>query len=332
MSIIRFDSVEKVYKVKKKLEGRFAGLRNFFSNEYKEIRAVSDISFSIEPGELVGYLGPNGAGKSTTIKMLTGILVPSGGVVEVAGAQPFRNRQANALNIGVVFGQRSQLWWDLPVSDSYELNRRLFSIPAEVYQENLDRAKSELGIGEFFHTPVRQLSLGQKMRAEIGAALLHNPQILFLDEPTIGLDVVAKDKIRKYIRRLNREKGTTVILTTHDMTDVEEICDRIMIIDQGKKIYDGALEEIKNTYQKKRTLTLDLEEDYQGQALPGVLSLKAEEARRLVVEFSKQDTTAKAVIDQAFRTFKVKDLSLQETELEEIIREIYQANGTGAAK
>lgn len=327
MSLINFEQVEKVYRVKKKLEGRFSGLRNFFSNEFKEIRAVSDISFSIEPGELVGYLGPNGAGKSTTIKMLTGILTPSAGRVNVSGLEPFRHRQKNALNIGVVFGQRSQLWWDLPVSDSYELNRKLYHIPKEVYETNLSRAKEELGIGEFFHTPVRQLSLGQKMRAEIGAALLHNPSILFLDEPTIGLDVVAKDRIRKYIRRINREQGTTVILTTHDMTDVEEICDRIMIIDLGKKIYDGSLEAIKETYQKKRTLILDLAEDWNGQSLPGASSVKPEDGRRLVVEFQRSDTTAKALIDEAFRTFNVRDLSLQETDLEEIIREIYLANG-----
>ncbi len=329
MSIISFSGVEKLYKVKKKQEGRFAGLRNFFSNEFKEIRAVSDISFDIAPGELVGYLGPNGAGKSTTIKMLTGILVPSAGKVDVAGLEPFKNRQVNALNIGVVFGQRSQLWWDLPVSDSYELNRRLFNIPKAVYEYNLEQARLELGISEFFHTPVRQLSLGQKMRAEIGAALLHDPKILFLDEPTIGLDVVAKDKIRKYIRRLNKEKGTTVILTTHDMTDVEEICDRIMIIDQGKKIYDGALGAIKDTYQKKRTLILDLAEDYRGQTLPDVTSLKVEEGRRVVVEFQRDVISAKTLIDHAFKTFEVRDLSLQETELEEIIREIYQANGAG---
>lgn len=324
MSIIQFSQVNKTYRVKKKLEGAFAGLRNFFSNQYTIIQAVSDISFSIEPGELVGYLGPNGAGKSTTIKMLTGILVPSSGTVEVSGLEPFKNRQKNALNIGVVFGQRSQLWWDLPVSDSYELNRRLYSIPSQTFQKNLKSAFDELGIAEFYHTPVRQLSLGQKMRAEIGAALLHSPSILFLDEPTIGLDVVAKDKIRKYIRRLNKEQGTTVILTTHDMIDVEEICDRIMIIDQGKKIYDGPLEAIKDSYQNKRTLTFDLAEDYQGQTLSGVVSLTAQDSRRLIVEFMGHQTSAKSIIDQAFKTFSVRDLSLQETELEEIIREIYQ--------
>lgn len=323
-NLINFEHVSKIYKVKEKLKGPLAGVRNFLSNRYKEIRAVDDISFSVGRGELVGYLGPNGAGKSTTIKILTGILVPSAGQVQVAGQVPYKNRERNALGIGAVFGQRTQLWWDLPVSDSYQLNRKLYRIPDPVYKVNLEQALEYLEIKDFFDTPVRQLSLGQKMRAEIGAALLHDPQILFLDEPTIGLDVVAKDRIRRYIRRINQEKKTTVVLTTHDMTDVEEICDRIIIIDLGKKLFDGRLADIMAAYRTRRTIVADLSEPVAAPVLPGLNILK-QTGDQLVVDFDRSQLSTTEAISRLTAACPVKDLSLKDIDLEAIIRDIYGA-------
>lgn len=323
MALIDFQNINKTYRVKEKLTGPFAGLRGFFSQKYKHVEAVKDISFEVAKGELVGYLGPNGAGKSTTIKILTGILVPSSGTVMVGGLVPYKHRSRNALNIGAVFGQRTQLWWDLPVSDSYELNRKLYGIPKDVYKNNLEKALEYLEVKEFFDTPVRQLSLGQKMRAEIGAALLHDPAILFLDEPTIGLDVLAKDKIRKYIRLLNKEKGTTVLLTTHDMTDVEEICDRIIIIDLGRKLYDGRLSDIKAAYQTQRTLIVDLADEKRPE-IPGMSLLKSEGFRHWLA-FDRTGLSTTEAINRVSSLHAVKDLAIQDVELEAIIRDIYGA-------
>lgn len=245
MPIIEMDSVSKIFKIKKRHVGALHGLRDFFNAEYIEKIAVDNISFQINPGELVGYIGPNGAGKSTTLKMLTGILVPSKGRVLVNGYEPYKNRKKNALGIGAVFGQRSQLLWDLPVKDTLELYQKMYRIEKERYKRNCDEFIELLDMKSFINQPARQLSLGQKMKANIALALLYDPAILYLDEPTIGLDVVAKQRIRVFVRNINRTRNTTVILTTHDMTDIETICDRLILIDNGKKLYDDTLESFK---------------------------------------------------------------------------------------
>ena len=225
------------------------------------MRAVDGISFRVARGEMVGYIGPNGAGKSTTIKMLTGILTPSGGRLRVAGIDPSRERTRLAHRIGVVFGQRTTLWWDLPLRDSYGLVRRMYRIPDARYRANLDRCVELLDLGELLDVPVRQLSLGQRMRGDIAAALLHDPEVLYLDEPTIGLDVVSKAKVRGFLRDLNAERGTTVLLTTHDLTDIEQLCRRVMVIDHGRLMYDGALAGLHEVGESERTLVVDLERE-----------------------------------------------------------------------
>ncbi len=230
---ITLDGVEKVFQVRRR-----AGL---LRRERHEVRAVDGISFQVARGEMVGYIGPNGAGKSTTIKMLTGILTPSGGRLRVAGIDPSRERTRLAHRIGVVFGQRTTLWWDLPLRDSYRLMHRMYRIPDRRYRENLDRCVELLDLGELLEVPVRQLSLGQRMRGDIAAALLHDPEVLYLDEPTIGLDVVSKAKVRQFLKELNAERGTTILLTTHDLTDIEQLCRRVMVIDHGRLMYDGSL-------------------------------------------------------------------------------------------
>ena len=258
-ALIDVQGLRKEFQIAKRREGALGALRSLVSREYNTKVAVDNISFQIQPGELVGYIGPNGAGKSTTIKMLTGILVPSGGSVRVRGIVPYERRVENARQIGVVFGQRTQLWWDLPTIESFELLQHIYKIPRERYARNMARFGDLLGLEEFLATPVRQLSLGQRMRADLAAALLHDPDIVYLDEPTIGLDVVAKEKIREFIKEINRERGVTVILTTHDMQDIEKICERMILIDKGTLIYDGPIEQIKERFGKLRTLVVDLE-------------------------------------------------------------------------
>lgn len=254
--MIKVDHIHKDFVSPKKYPGFRGAVKGLFSNEKVIKKAVDDISFTIEKGEIVGYIGSNGAGKSTTIKMMTGILTPTKGSCEVAGINPSRNRKENAQNIGVVFGQRTQLWWDLPLSESFTILKEIYNVSDEMFQAQMDFLNRVLGLPEFFDRPVRTLSLGQRMRADLGAALLHNPKVLYLDEPTIGLDLVVKDNIRKAIREINEKYQTTVILTTHDIGDIEELCSRIIIIDEGKKIYDGSLAALKEIYGTKRTVTV----------------------------------------------------------------------------
>ncbi len=298
-------------------------LKTLFSREYVEKVAVDDVTVALEAGELVGYIGPNGAGKSTTIKMLTGILVPTSGSIEVAGLVPYERRKENARNIGVVFGQRSQLYWDLPLIESFELLRAIYAIPRERYRRNLDHFVAMLDMGEFLSTPVRQLSLGQRMRGDFAAAMLHDPQIVYLDEPTIGLDVVAKEAVREFVRRINHERGTTVILTTHDLADVERLSRRIVMIDNGTVIYDGEIEQIKTQYGTHRTLIVKLCESY-----PDFLIADAEiESRdKLTVRlrFDRRTTTAESLIRRVADHYRISDLSIEEPDLESIIRRIYR--------
>ncbi len=251
--LIEVDGLEKVFRVRR----RVSRLRR----ELDEVRAVDGISFTVPGGEVVGYIGPNGAGKSTTVKMLTGILTPSGGRLRVAGIDPARERTRLASHIGVVFGQRTTLWWDLPLRDSYALIRRMYRVPRSRFEARLERCVEQLDLGALLQRPVRQLSLGQRMRGDIAAALLHEPDVLYLDEPTIGLDVVSKAKVRSFLRDLNAEQGTTVLLTTHDLTDIEQLCKRVMVIDHGRLVYDGALSGLHEAGEGERTLVVDLERE-----------------------------------------------------------------------
>ncbi|NLL51758.1 MAG: ATP-binding cassette domain-containing protein [Peptococcaceae bacterium] len=323
MSIIEVKHLYKEFKIPKRQEGLAGALRSLFHRQYLTKLAVNDISFSIDSGEMVGYIGPNGAGKSTTIKMLTGILVPSSGDIRVNGLIPYKERQRNARQIGVVFGQRSQLWWDLPTIESFELLKQVFQIPADRYRQNMVRFRKILDLDEFLHTPVRQLSLGQRMRADIAAALLHDPKIIFLDEPTIGLDVVAKERMRSFIREINQDRGVTVILTTHDMSDIEKLCQRMILIDNGQVMYDGELAKIKETFGKTRILIVDLEEDIVDFSLAGVEVIK-QEGNRHWLKFNRDTITASQLISRISENYNVRDISIQDPEIEVLIRNIYE--------
>lgn len=322
-AIIAASGVSKTFRQPKRFSGMGGALKGLFSREYTEVHAVSEISFSIAPGEAVGYLGPNGAGKSTMIKMMTGILVPSTGELSVLGRTPHEQRMVNAAEIGVVFGQRSQLWWDLPVRDSFELNRHIYDIPSARYADNLAHLGKMLAMDQYLDRPVRQLSLGQRMRAEIAMALLHDPKILFLDEPTIGLDVVAKDAVRKFLSELNRERGTTIILTTHDLVDIEEICPRLIMVDDGKLLFDGELTRLRSALGSRRRLRLEFGAD------PGPISLTL---ARLVADngatkhfvLDSEDTSILDVLTELGSAHDLKDVALVEPAIEEVIRTFYQ--------
>jgi len=272
---------------------------------------------------LVGYLGPNGAGKSTTLKMLTGILAPSSGEVRVNNRVPWRERRAHVARIGAVFGQRNTLWWDLPVIESLDLLRHIYRIPADRYRQNLNTFRELLALDEFLRTPVRSLSLGQIMRANLAAALLHDPDILFLDEPTIGLDVVAKERIRQFIQRVNRQRGMTVILTTHDLSDVEKLCERVMIIDHGKLLFDGQLEELRQRFGGERELVVDFAEDYDEVSVEGARTAERD-GRRVAYRLSRGAVTASTLIGRLSARYRILDLSVREPEIEATVRRIYE--------
>jgi len=321
--IISTRDLRKVFTTVRRRQGALGALRTLFSREYEERVAVARVTMSIKPGELVGYIGPNGAGKSTTIKMLTGILVPTSGEVRVAGIVPYEVRSQNARNIGVVFGQRSQLYWDLPLVESFELLRAIYAVPRERYRRNLDDFISLLEMKDFLHTPVRQLSLGQRMRGDFAAAMLHDPKIIYLDEPTIGLDVVAKEAIRTFISRVNEERKTTVILTTHDLADVERLCRRIVLIDRGAIIYDGDVERIKSEYGQYRTLVIHFAQTVGTPSLEGA-ELVSSDGTTARLRFDRNRERADRLIRLASERYPVEDVSIEEPDLESIIRRIYR--------
>ncbi|MEU9705519.1 ATP-binding cassette domain-containing protein [Streptomyces sp. NPDC047981] len=313
MTFIDVQSVEKVFSVRRK-----TGL---LRRERHEVRAVDGISFGVARGEMVGYIGPNGAGKSTTIKMLTGILTPSGGRLRVAGIDPSRERTRLAQRIGVVFGQRTTLWWDLPLKDSYRLAHRMYRIPDDRFAENLARCVDLLDLGELLDVPVRQLSLGQRMRGDIAAALLHDPEVLYLDEPTIGLDVVSKARVREFLRELNAERGTTVLLTTHDLTDIEQLCRRVMVIDHGRLMYDGELAGLHEVGGSERQLVVDLERELPPIEVSGTRFVRREGPRQWLA-FPATSSAAPLVAAVAER-YPLVDLSVREPDIEAVIAKMY---------
>ena len=323
MPIITVEHLSKHFKVYKRRTGFWGNLSSTVSRQHDIIKAVDDVNFSLERGELVGYIGANGAGKSTTIKMLTGILVPTSGHIDVMGLTPYRNRRKNTRRIGVVFGQRTQLWWDLPVIDSFELLKHIYEIPQNLYKQNLEFFSELLQLQPFLSTPVRRLSLGQRMRCDLTAALLHNPEILYLDEPTIGLDVVAKEQVRQFLREVNAERQVTVILTTHDLNDVEQVCRRLIIIDSGKIIYDGGIDALKKRYGKTRMLIVDLAQVYSDIQLEGV-DLTRRDGNRIWLAFDRDTISASEVIAQLTARYEIQDLTISEPEIEEIVRRIYE--------
>jgi ABC-2 type transport system ATP-binding protein len=322
-TIITVANLQKHFQVARPRRGTIGALRGLFSREYKTVKAVDGITFEIQAGELVGYLGPNGAGKSTTLKMLTGLLVPTEGELRVDGRIPWRERQAYVGRIGAVFGQRTTLWWDLPVIESLDLIQYIYKIPEDRYWRNLTEFRRLLELDEFIQRPVRSLSLGQRMRADLCAALLHDPKLVFLDEPTIGLDVVAKERIRQFIQYVNRERGTTVLLTTHDMSDVEKLCERVMIIDRGRLLYDGDLGRLKERFGGNRRLVVELAEPYPSLEVDGA-RLEEHDGLRAVFEFERDVTAASDLITCLTAKYKVRDLEVQEPEIEATIRRIYE--------
>lgn len=325
--IIQVRNIAREFQRAKRVHGPFGGLRTFFSTESERVRAVEDVSFTINPGEVVGYLGANGAGKSTTIKMLSGILVPTSGTVRVNGIVPWQNREANALNIGVVFGQRTQLWWDLPLIDSLRIIGKMYRIDSATYARNLTRLTGLLDLDQFLNTPVRQLSLGQRMRGDLTAAMLYQPKILYLDEPTIGLDVVAKERMRAFIEQVNQESGTTIMLTTHDLADVERLTKRIIFIDKGKVLFDGAVAELKHRYAPYRELHVTLvsaDASPAPEEYPGATVISADDAR-MVIRFDPQAVAVADLIAAVVARHQVSDLTIVEPALESVVREIVQS-------
>lgn len=298
-------------------------MKNLVTRDYQTIDAVDQVSFQVKAGELVGYLGPNGAGKSTTIKMLTGLLVPTDGEIEVNGYVPWRDRQTYVARIGAVFGQRTTLWWDLPVIESLELLQFMYRVPPTQFRQTLDDFNDLLELSPFLNSPVRSLSLGQRMRADICAALLHRPDLLFLDEPTIGLDVVAKERIRHFIRHVNQEWGTTILLTTHDLADVQKLCDRVIIIDQGRLLYNGELIGLQERFGGKRELVVDFAEKYTVVDVDGA-EIAEQQNGRVTYQFDQKKMTASELIGRISARYRIQDLAVREPDIEATIRRIYE--------
>jgi len=323
--MIHVDGITKEYKQFTRSQGVIGSMRNLFSREHTLLKAVNDISFSIEKGEAVGYLGPNGAGKSTMIKMLTGILIPTSGTITVNNLVPHKHRKEISKKVGIVFGQRSQLWWDLPVQDSFELHRRIYNIHDKDYRTNMNIFLELLNLKEFISQPVRQLSLGQRMRAEIGLALLHNPDILFLDEPTIGLDVIAKDNIRSFIKQMNHEHKVSVLLTTHDLKDIEEICPRMLIVNKGELIFDGTVDQLKENLSPGKIITIEFEINPGDNIELANSERIADHGIRKTFKIDKGLDSAIEFIQGVSKLYPIKDFSLQDSDIEDIIRMYYRS-------
>ena len=328
--MIRVEGLSKSFRVFRRKEGLGGALANLFHRDYKELKAVDGVSFRVAPGEMVGYIGPNGAGKSTTLKVLTGILVPTSGTVEVGGFVPWRDRRRYVATIGAVFGQRSGLWWDLAVVESFRLLAEIYRVPEADYKRRLDYLDQRLGVGKLLHTPARKLSLGERMRCDLAAAFLPEPKVLFLDEPTIGLDVVAKAEVRRFLKDANRELGTTMILTTHDLADIEELCPRVMILDQGRLLYDGELSEIRRRHDTQAQVQFDFSRPVGRSELEAAFSASWEDlgqGSRWKVSVDRRKADPVALTRAILGKCPVADLSIVPTPIEEIIRRIYLDRG-----
>jgi ABC-2 type transport system ATP-binding protein len=321
--LISLEGISKSFKVAKRSAGMGQAVKALFHREYTHVEALQDISFTINEGEIVGYIGPNGAGKSTTIKVMSGILVPDHGSCSIMGFNPWKERVEYVKNIGVVFGQRSQLWWDVPVMDSFELLRDIYNIPNPQYKANLSLLIETLDLNSIIYTPVRQLSLGQRMRCEIAASLLHDPKILFLDEPTIGLDAVSKIAVRQFIKTINKEKGVTVILTTHDMNDIEALANRILLIGNGRLLYQGNLNELRNRFGTSRTITADYREHLYPFEIPGA-SMLSWSPERAILSVNTEQMTISDVIASLSAEVELIDLSIEARAIEEVIVQLYK--------
>jgi ABC-2 type transport system ATP-binding protein len=326
MAFITVTDLGKVFKRRRGRKGLGGAVKDLFKREYDTIKAVDGVSFAIEKGEVVGYVGPNGAGKSTTMKILCGILVPTSGRAEVGGIIPYQKRELNARRMGVVFGQRTQLSWDLPLSETFDLMKHMYDIPESRFQGNIRELHDVLGTGEFVHAPVRQLSLGQRMRAELACALLHDPDVLYLDEPTIGLDVIAKINVRDFLVKINQLRHTTILLATHDMTDIEKICSRTLVIHKGQIMYDGSLDRLKNEYGADCTLraeisNIDIDLQEIEQLHPNSINLEKD---ILTVKYDKNKLNSAALLRSLADHTLIKDFNITESSIEDIIKRMYQ--------
>jgi len=323
-SAITISHLIKDFRINESKPGFLGALGGLFSRNYRIKRALDGISLDIKKGDFVGYVGENGAGKSTTIKILTGILVPTSGEARVNGLVPYENRIENAKRIGVVFGQRTQLWWDLPVRESFDLLQAIYQIPEAVFRKNLADLGETLGLSDLLSVPVRKLSLGQRMRCDIVASLLHEPEILFLDEPTIGLDLLAKDAIRKFLKKINEERRTTILLTTHDMEDIEYLCRRIVILDEGKILFDGLREDLKNFYGRDRVMEVEFQEENPVLKWENGMRVIREESRKKWIAFDRTAHSASEVISFVVNQAPVKDIFLHEARVADIVKSIYE--------
>jgi ABC-2 type transport system ATP-binding protein len=321
--MIQVNDVCKSFRVTIRRPGLRGALLNLVAPQYREVRAVNHVNFTLQEGELVGYLGPNGAGKSTTIKMLTGLLVPTSGELLVDGFIPWKNRQRYVARIGAVFGQRTTLWWDLPVIESFELLQSMYRVPKDRFRRNLKEFVGLLEMEGFINQPVRSLSLGQRMRADLCAALLHEPRLVFLDEPTIGLDVVAKERIRQFILHMNRKRGVTVLLTTHDLSDVERLCERVMILDHGRVLFDGKLSSLNERFESDWFLVVRFAGEYEDVCLPG-LPQPSREDHTAVYRFDHRKVSSAELIQQLLPRFHIDDIEVRRPAVEETVRRIYE--------
>jgi len=327
--IIEARNLRKEFRVFKRREGVWGAVRDLFHRDYVTLAAVDGINLNVEEGDFLGYIGPNGAGKSTTIKMMTGILVPTSGEIVAAGLDPYRDRTRYTKTIGVVFGQRTQLWWDIAVIESFKLLRRIYDVSSEDFRQRLGLFGELLGLDELLHTPVRKLSLGQRMRCDIAAALLHYPRIVFLDEPTIGLDVVAKDRIREFLKEINRTMKTTILLTTHDLSDIEELCRRIAIIDRGRLLYDGTLDGLRRRLGRFNQILVHLHDRHSGlqlgQALGSGNGIQWEHLDELTcrIHYNREQVSSAEIIRKIVNQVPVRDIFIEEQPIEEIIKTIY---------
>ena len=322
MSLIQAENLSKTFRIYQRGEGIRGYLKSFVSREYEEVGAVEGLDLEIDEGEMIGYIGSNGAGKSTTVKMLTGILEPSSGRIEVDGRDPHKHRKKNAMNIGVVFGQKTQLWLDLPVRESFKLLKEIYEVDKDDYEERLDEFDEVLQLKDFWDQPVRKLSLGQKMRCELAAAFLHHPKIVYLDEPTIGLDVAVKERIRDFIKKMNREENITVMLTTHDIGDIEDLCDRVVVLDTGKKIYDGELDSLVNRFTSRR-LIMDIRngEDFSID-LEGIEKVEKEDSHIEIV-FDREQISASDLMREVLNNYDVLDFQIKEPDIESVVKKVY---------